>query len=375
MATSYGTISYSDLTSDILSDMGNDEKLADLSPESIQRWILEAEKQICDKLEIRDEYVLGMNTDVAKYYFQDRPVITAGTAATPIVLTSASHGLVVGDRLLVKDIVGLTGGNGKRYVSARDTNTFTIKEVADITDATNETPISITATAHGWTTGDTVTITGVLGNTAANVTSNAITVVDVNTFTLNSVAGNGTYTSGGIAVKNTVGGGTWTSGGRYWKDDEIPTYFKRFSLGDRLWGGVHKEVRASDNGELREKERIDSSRYALYADENSPNLFSEWIDGGIRYLEVYPPPLSDHNLTLYGRIKVTPKDYVHDPLSSNIHLSSDYESLIIAHVSNRIYRWLKEYDLAKDAYMRYENEVNNLRVNFPRNIVQRMTYW
>lgn len=68
-----------------------------------------------------------------------------------------------------------------------------------VTGATNATPIEITATAHGLTTGQTVTIAGVLGNTAANGTWQ-ITRTGANTFTLNTSVGNGAYVSGGTWV-------------------------------------------------------------------------------------------------------------------------------------------------------------------------------
>jgi hypothetical protein len=71
-----------------------------------------------------------------------------------------------------------------------------------IQQATNTSPIVITSAAHGLSSGGTVTISGVLGNTAANGTW-VITVVDANDFSLNGSVGNGTYTSGG----------TWTIGG------------------------------------------------------------------------------------------------------------------------------------------------------------------
>ncbi len=69
-----------------------------------------------------------------------------------------------------------------------------------ITGATNATPIEITATAHGLSTGHTVYIVGVLGNTAANGTWR-ITNTGANTFTLTSSVGNGAYTSGGTAQR------------------------------------------------------------------------------------------------------------------------------------------------------------------------------
>ena len=72
-----------------------------------------------------------------------------------------------------------------------------------VSGATNATPIVVTATSHGYSDGDFVHITGVVGNTAANdlhVIANKTT----NTFELTTpagadVAGNGSYSSGGAA--------------------------------------------------------------------------------------------------------------------------------------------------------------------------------
>lgn len=83
---------------------------------------------------------------------------------------------------------------------------FTVNEAAKtITGATNSTPVVITATAHGYTTGDEVVIEGVLGNTAANGAF-FVTVLSSSTFSLQdkdgaNVAGNGNWISGGSAYK------------------------------------------------------------------------------------------------------------------------------------------------------------------------------
>lgn len=66
-----------------------------------------------------------------------------------------------------------------------------------VTGATNATPIVITSAGHGLETGARVTITGVIGNTAANGTF-IITRVDANSFSLDGSVGNGVYTSGGV---------------------------------------------------------------------------------------------------------------------------------------------------------------------------------
>jgi hypothetical protein len=73
-----------------------------------------------------------------------------------------------------------------------------LQATKSITGATNATPISITCTAHGYSTGDTVVIASVGGNTAASGTWE-ITSTGANTFTLDGSAGNAAYTSGGTA--------------------------------------------------------------------------------------------------------------------------------------------------------------------------------
>jgi len=66
-----------------------------------------------------------------------------------------------------------------------------------ITGATNASPIVITSANHGLETGTLVTVSAVGGNTSANGTF-AITKVNANTFSLDGSTGNGTYTSGGV---------------------------------------------------------------------------------------------------------------------------------------------------------------------------------
>jgi hypothetical protein len=69
-----------------------------------------------------------------------------------------------------------------------------------ITDATNASPIVVTATAHGLSTGDPVTVASVGGNTNANGDW-VVTVIDDDTFSLDGSTGNSAYTSGGTATR------------------------------------------------------------------------------------------------------------------------------------------------------------------------------
>lgn len=69
-----------------------------------------------------------------------------------------------------------------------------------ITGATNATPIVCTLSSHGYTTGDTVVISGAAGNTAANGVWE-VNVLTSSTFQLVGSTGNGTWTSGGTIRK------------------------------------------------------------------------------------------------------------------------------------------------------------------------------
>lgn len=88
---------------------------------------------------------------------------------------------------------GQPGGAGGGLLAS---GTMSLRDQGTITNASNATPIVITSASHGLNTGTRVTISGVNGNTAANGTF-TITQIDANTFSLNGSAGNGAYTSGG----------------------------------------------------------------------------------------------------------------------------------------------------------------------------------
>lgn len=72
-----------------------------------------------------------------------------------------------------------------------------------ITSSTNATPIVVTATAHGFSTGDTVQIEGHHTNTNANGLW-VVTVTGANTFSLNGSIGNGVGGATGYAVDYSI---------------------------------------------------------------------------------------------------------------------------------------------------------------------------
>ncbi len=146
--------------------------------------------------------------------------ITGATKATPIVITSANHGLVDGNFISITGVTGNTAANNTSTnktwkVDVIDSNTFRLLTAGGsnttgngtftttgvgawtpaITAASNASPIVITTGAnHNLSTGMVVNISGVTGNTAANGKWE-VTVVSSTTFSLKGSSGNGSYSS------------------------------------------------------------------------------------------------------------------------------------------------------------------------------------
>jgi hypothetical protein len=120
-------------------------------------------------------------------------------AATPAI-SASGHGAILGEYTAFMRYIDRFG-----FISNLSpiSNTLDAEgtSTGNVTGATNASPIVITSTGHGLTTGDIVVIEDVGGNEGANGTW-TITVVSADTFSLDDSAGDGAYTSGG----------TWTSG-------------------------------------------------------------------------------------------------------------------------------------------------------------------
>lgn len=93
---------------------------------------------------------------------------------------------------------GISTANPGRFFCAGVPQIPPFMKGIEVTGATNASPIVITtSSAHGLSTGNLVTIRRVLGNTAANVTNQAVTVISPTTFSV-PVAGNGAFTGNGV---------------------------------------------------------------------------------------------------------------------------------------------------------------------------------
>lgn len=141
--------------------------------------------------------------------------ITAATRANPVVITSAGHGFVNGDRVRIRSVSGMTQLNNNTYtVTSATTNTFALQGVNgtsfnSYTSGGNVTrcersncEVVVTANSHGLSTGEYVYITGVNGMTQINSAANTawqVTTLTSDRYVLNGTNGPtyGAYTSGG----------------------------------------------------------------------------------------------------------------------------------------------------------------------------------
>jgi len=109
-----------------------------------------------------------------------------------------------GQRSNRADVIDPVDMFSKKLSIQGDGSGVTVNNVAGkaITGATNATPIVVTATAHGFSNGDLVFVSGVVGNTNANGLRLVSAKTD-NTFELTdllgvAIAGNAAYTSDGL---------------------------------------------------------------------------------------------------------------------------------------------------------------------------------
>jgi hypothetical protein len=98
-----------------------------------------------------------------------------------------------------KNVFLIPDPKGSGYLCAHSPDWDT---VANITGATNASPIVVTAASHNLVSGSTYTVSGVIGNTAANGTW-VIGTVTTNTFALVGSTGNSAYVSGGSVTTQT----------------------------------------------------------------------------------------------------------------------------------------------------------------------------
>ncbi|KKM08538.1 hypothetical protein LCGC14_1723800, partial [marine sediment metagenome] len=140
----------------------------------------------------------------------DSPVTISGaTKADPVVVTVTGHGFTDGNSIAHTVVVGMTELNGNTYrIADKGTNDYALVASTghkEITGATVANPVVITSLAHGFSNGDMMGIFDALGMTEINGNTYKVANKTADTFELN--------TAGDAAIDGTSFT-TWTSGGK-----------------------------------------------------------------------------------------------------------------------------------------------------------------
>ncbi len=144
-------------------------------------------------------YAIVTLTTVAGFEYSIKD--TQGTNPTEVdVQQEAIDASITGEA----NIIGSYDLLGQLYIWSTSQVNLPSVLLNPITGATNAIPIVVTVANHGLSNGQSVVISGVAGNTAANGTW-IVSSVTANTFALSNSVGNGSYTSGGIVTINVEG--------------------------------------------------------------------------------------------------------------------------------------------------------------------------
>lgn len=143
---------------------------------------------------------LSPNGPMGAYaYFAQSAYSILAALPTPVALSQPITQAIVSQNLV-------TGVNTVYVANVAGAVSGLVQGV--VTGATNASPIVITCTAHGLSTGQPATLSGVQGNTNANGTW-TITRLSANTFSLNGSTGNAAYTGGGSIEGGDLGEVDW----------------------------------------------------------------------------------------------------------------------------------------------------------------------
>lgn len=344
--------SYNELISDILDEIDEDEKTANISSESIQGYILQACQQIAQRIPVRDETDLKTVYGVSKYNFVDSTVPVTGTGTINTLNNTVTGVTATGTGTISTDDEDVTGVGtlfltelaiGKMIIVGTEKKTvvsITSNTVCEIDDSFDT---DLTASAFSYST----TMFTKEVNEGSVIISNSISkVVDTITDAYNMTV-TLPYTVAQSAQTFTVDT----------KVTEIPTKFVQISTCNRMEGTVPCPVAVVSHKMLVREKNIDEGIQS-YSDYNQPAMITEWQEGSTRYIEVYPEPTSDKQITLYGFIKINPRTYITNALTASIPLSEDYDSIIKEYVKHRIYKRLKDEKSATDSLVLFENYIN-----------------
>ena len=351
--------SYENIIDDVLDEIGEEDKLANVSIASMQGYILQACQQISQRLPIRDQTELRIIYGVTKYNFNNStlPVIGTGTI----------------------DVVGLT------VTGTTAAGTGTISTVGRDVTGVSTLFLSELVVGRMLIVGtEKVTVLAITSDTTCAIDGNFASDLDSSAFNYSTTRFTREVNVGSVIVSNGISntikvitdGYNMTVTDVYaapqssqaftidTKVTEIPTRFSQIDKCNRLEGEIPRPVRVCPYEKLTRQKNTDWAQ-TVYSNLDQPYLIAEWNQSGQRYMETYPPVETDKQVTIFGYIKINPRDYATALPTDSVPLPQDYEPMIKEYVKYRLYKKIKDDKSAAESFGFYENYMGQYSRNIP----------
>ncbi len=272
-----------------------------------------------------ERYITSPTIDVGRFVPDHFALTTAGAGAPAItnrsevsppcspasVFTYMAEPMSISFQLLAQNASGATTANYAGALARLDLSsassfafgaidsTLTTPRTVPISALTQANPGNVTATGHGFSTGDKVFLSGVAGMTQVNNLTYTVTFVDANNFTIGTnTSGFSAYSAGGTASRLSVPtvSGSWAAG----VASVVATMqFERGANPDGPFNGLQVGIAPTDPDGIQ----LQSSAFNLDADGNGTSERARLATtqvrfGRLRLLNAFGTTLLNLPLTL-----------------------------------------------------------------------------
>jgi hypothetical protein len=330
MTTNFGKSTYKQIIDDISFDFPEREKVSEFPPETLRRYICEAEEDVTRRITVKDARDLRLILGMEEYPFVDSTDIVG----TGLVTATAGSNMVTGPTVPLTGFVYAYAG-GATLLGA-GTAFLTEVSVGDhiIVGAETRTVLSVPRdNALLLTLPWDNTYEHVVGVTSVTQFLNELIIgatvkIGGETKVVTSVTDDFTLTvDSAFTSTHTLVAFTYSP-----RSTELSTEIKTADYIDRLEQTIYRQPTMETIETLLSQRQVDFG-VPVYTNYNNPVELSIWSQGGRRYLRCYPAPDEDKTITLYVQVTINPRIHTADTNASYIHVPSKYD--------HAIKQWLK----------------------------------
>jgi hypothetical protein len=362
----YNCSTYNELILDIQEEISNPE-LNTISNESIQSYILQGCQQISQRVPIKENYVLRLVYGQLQYLFKDTASPVNGTGTVSIsgvnVVGSTSSGTGT-----ISTVGNAVTGGGTAFTSQLKIGSEIIvgTEVHMVTEISSDLSCTIDASFNNDQSGVSFSYTTTLFT--KEIVSGSVLVIGSQTCIVDSVTDG--YNLVLTSPATTASSQTFTIDRVV---TQLPTRIYQISEATRYEGTIPRPLMVVSIDRLVDQREKD---FGVNPYSNLSRPFMVAMNGlsAQRYLEIYPSLETDKEITVYGYIRINPRYYSSNALTTSIPLSQEFDPIIREYAKYKCYIKMGMMDLAKLAYSLFDSMITGYLVNMPTSRSIRTTY-